>query len=248
MYYVEYLVSYRGKRKVQSEYFKLGNTDCAAYCMNEPAVLIIQPIDKEYNDTAERQARVFSLRAKEHFLLVAFEVDKWNRDLTPWEAPSPFGDEDFGDRAGDTLTFITDKLIPVVLRKFKLPENIPVILGGYSLAGLFSLWSGYQTDRFTAVAAVSPSVWYNGWIEYVQDKRPMAKSIYLSLGDKEDKTDNSAVAVVRERIIEQYELLTKSLVKRTIEWNEGNHFKDPDLRCIKGFEWCIRAITDQHIS
>ena len=72
MYYVEYLVSYRGKRKVQSEYFKLGNTDCAAYCMNEPAVLIIQPIDKEYNDTAERQARVFSLRAKEHFLLVAY--------------------------------------------------------------------------------------------------------------------------------------------------------------------------------
>ena len=43
--------------------------------------------------------------------------------------------------------------------------NVKLYLGGYSLAGFFSLWAAYQTDRFAGVAAVSPSVWFPGWMD-----------------------------------------------------------------------------------
>ena len=41
-------------------------------------------------------------------------------------------------------------------------------IGGYSLAGLFSLWAAYQTDVFSGFAAASPSVWFPGFIEYMK--------------------------------------------------------------------------------
>ena len=28
----------------------------------------------------------------------------------------------------------------------------------------------------------------------------------------------------------------------TLEWNEGNHFKEADIRTAKGFSWCIERI------
>ena len=31
----------------------------------------------------------------------------------------------------------------------------------------------------------------------------------------------------------------QSNVDVTLEWNEGNHFKEPDLRLAKGFAWCL---------
>lgn len=41
-------------------------------------------------------------------------------------------------------------------------------LGGYSLAGLFSLWAAYQTNLFAGIAAASPSVWFPGFLDYAK--------------------------------------------------------------------------------
>ena len=65
-------------------------------------------------------------------------------------------------QCGDTLRFLTEQVIPTLEQQYPLPENVKIILGGYSLAGLFALWASTQTDLFYGVAAASPSVWFPG--------------------------------------------------------------------------------------
>ena len=176
-----------------------------------------------------------------NFSLVAFKIEDWNSELTPWEMPLLRGKGNFGDGAAGTLEFIKNELIPA-LSEYTNTENkeIKYILGGYSLAGLFSLWSGYQTDIFEGIAAVSPSVWYKGWIEYVEAGKPLSEKIYLSLGDTEEKTKHQILSKIGENIRKQHEILEKSEnVKTVLEWNEGNHFKNPDIRTAKGFLWVM---------
>lgn len=52
-------------------------------------------------------------------------------------------------------------------------------------AGQAGEWYAYQSDCFVGIAAVSPSVWFPGWMVFVRSHTPMARKIYLSLGDKE---------------------------------------------------------------
>ena len=182
-----------------------------------------------------------------HARLIAFKAEDWNRDLSPWTTPPAFGKTGFGNGAEETLFFIQKQLIPYTTRNYKLKEGAPVILGGYSLAGLFSLWSAYQTDDFIAIAAVSPSVWFPGWIQYAGKRHPFAKYIYLSLGDTEEKTRNQVMAAVGDRIRFQQSLLTAAGIPNDLEWNEGNHFRDPDLRCAKGFARCIKSLKKMEV-
>ena len=114
------------------------------------------------------------------------------------------------------------------------------VLGGYSLAGLFSLWSGYQTDRFEGIAGVSPSVWYPDWTSYVAERKPKAKNIYLSLGDKEEKTKNRVMSQVGSALRTQHTLLKTQGINTMLEWNAGNHFVDSAQRMAKGFAWLLK--------
>jgi predicted alpha/beta superfamily hydrolase len=114
-----------------------------------------------------------------------------------------------------------------------------VFLGGYSLAGLFALWAGYQTDSFRGIAAASPSVWFPGFTEYMKENELRADAVYLSLGDREEKTRNPVMARVGDAIRETYDHLRKTGTDCVLEWNKGNHFKDADLRTAKAFAWLM---------
>jgi len=168
------------------------------------------------------------------FTLAAIMIKDWNQELTPWSVPPVFGKIPFGSGAEDTLKFITSQLLPIVQE-----GTAHVILGGYSLAGLFALWASYQTDKFEGIVAASPSVWFPKWIEYAKDNKPLSKSIYLSLGDKEEKTKNPVMAQVGNAIRRQNELLKGQNVNTILEWNPGNHFIDSEKRTAKGFAWVM---------
>lgn len=74
------------------------------------------------------------------------------------------------------------------------------------------------------------------------------EAVYLSLGDREAKTRNSVMSTVEARIREGYELLRMNGIETTLEWNRGNHFKDPDLRTAKAFAWVMqRGLADARI-
>lgn len=104
---------------------------------------------------------------------------------------------------------------------------------------MFSLWAAYRTDIFHAVAAVSPSVWFPGWIEFSAEKHILADKVYLSLGNREEKTNNRTMARVGDNIRLQKELLDRQDIESVLEWNEGNHFSAVEERTARGFRWTI---------
>ena len=192
--------------------------------------ILIQPVDRRELTTIEKEVALIKEYSRIDFCLVAFVVEDWNKELSPWYAPAVFGKEDFGDGARNTLSEIL---------QYTNDNEKNYYLGGYSLAGLFALWSAYQTDKFSGIAAVSPSVWFPNFIDYMRVHEPQANSIYLSLGDKEEKTKNPTMSQVGNAIREGYEKLKDDHINCTLEWNQGNHFKEPELRTAKGFSWLL---------
>ena len=214
---------------------------CILYLNEDTEYILIQPVDENDISVLDNEVKHIEENTDRNFSLVAFKIEDWNSELTPWEMPLLRGKGNFGDGAAGTLEFIKNDLILAVSEYINIEnKEIKYILGGYSLAGLFSLWSGYQTDIFEGIAAVSPSVWYKGWIEYVEAEKPLSEKIYLSLGDTEEKTKHQILSKIGNNIRKQHEILENSEnVKTVLEWNEGNHFQNPDIRTAKGFLWVM---------
>ena len=213
---------------------------CVLMAESDPCCLMIQPVDMRDLDSLEQEYGLIRQLCGTDTALAAFSVSDWNCDLSPWDAEAVFGGRSFGHGAGETLNFLQESLVPRVLSELSAGDSLPLILGGYSLAGLFALWAAYEFGSFAAVSAVSPSVWFPGWLDYAKTRRPKAGYIYLSLGTKEEKTRNRTMAAVGDCIRAQHELLGPQ--RSTLEWNEGNHFTDPSLRCAKGFAWCVKQL------
>ncbi len=188
--------------------------------------VLIQPVDKGFLPSVNHESELIKELTTADFCLIAVVVDDWNRDLSPWNAPAVFGNEPFGDGARDTLSYIRD---------ICEDNSRSYFLGGYSLAALFSIWAAYETDLFSGIAAASPSVWFPGFTDHIRDRRIRTCNVYLSLGDKEDKARNALLATVSDCIKETYETIRSQDIKCTLEWNPGNHFRDPDMRCAKAF-------------
>lgn len=224
------------------EEFIVEGTRCISYSYEIPKYVLIQPVDEHDIKVLDREVELISNHVGENFLMVAFKISNWNNDLSPWNAPAVFGKDGFGDGAKNTLSFIEDVLIDFICEKYQIKNDIPLILGGYSLAGLFSLWSSYQSSGFNAIVGASPSVWFNGWEEFIVKNTPLSNVIYLSLGDKEEKTKNQIMARVGKAIQKQEEVLNNRGIKTILEWNNGGHFQDSDIRLAKGFVWCINNL------
>ena len=173
----------------------------------------------------------------------AVPVKNRNDELSPWKSPAVWGKQGFGGNAADTLCFLTEQFIPTLEQRFHLPEGIKIILGGYSLAGLFALWASTQTDLFYGIAAASLSVWFPGWMEFEQQHSIQAQRVYLSLGDKEEHTKNTVMAAVGDNIRALRSRLAARGADCTLEWNSGGHFKDADLRTAKAFRWTMEEHT-----
>ncbi len=197
----------------------------------EARIVLIEPIHTV--EGMEHEAGLIKELAGPDFFLQAVRVD-WFNDLSPWEAPAVFGKIPFGSGAGKTLDEI--------LKLTGNPEK-EYVIGGYSMGGLFALWACCQTDRFRGAAAVSPSVWFPGFAEYTASHSMLAGQVYLSLGDREEKTRNPIMATVGDRIRELYAQLCARGVSCCLEWNRGNHFNDPDLRTAKGFAWILKNMA-----
>ena len=196
-------------------------------------IVLIQPVDDHDLEGIENEFEAISSSCGMSVRLTAVRINNWNNDLSPWEAPAVFGKENFGGGASKTLCELMELCEDKGKRYF---------IGGYSLAGLFALWAAYQTDVFKGVAAASPSIWFPQFTDYMQKHRIQSRYVYLSLGNKESKTRNQVMATVGDRIQEAQSILNNQGVSSILEWNQGNHFKEPDLRTARAFAWLIKAI------
>ena len=193
-------------------------------------IVLLQPIGEHNLSSIEKELSLITELTGKKVCWIGFQVESWNRDLSPWASPAVFGNDDFGNGAADTLKEIL---------KYCIDPDKTYYLGGYSLAGLFALWAAYQTDAFDGIAAVSPSMWFPDFDAYMAGHELRSRQIYLSLGDKEEKTRNPVMRTVGDRTRAAYEKLKARNVDCFLEWNPGNHFREPELRTAKGFSWLI---------
>lgn len=208
--------------------------ECTLYSMDGARFLLLQPVDDHDQSLLDSEVEMMGSLTDIPFNLVAFTIKDWMTELTPWPASPTFGKQPFGAGAEATLGYIKDTLLPALTERW---GDMKVILGGYSLAGLFSLWTGYNSGLFAGIAAASPSVWYPQWTEYIEGKKMHSKAVYLSLGDRESRTKNPVMAHVDVAIRRQHELISAQGITTTLEWNAGGHFIDSEKRMAKAFSW-----------
>ena len=146
----------------------------------------------------------------------------------------------FGE-AEETLAYIEDVLLPWIRRAY---GDMPCVLAGYSLGGLFALWAAYRTEIFDGICAVSPSLWVRGWDAYAEGRVACADAVYLSLGDKEERARNVRMAAVGDCVRRQASRLTRQFTegKTVFEWNRGGHFDDEPGRMARGLAWTAERV------
>ena len=171
--------------------------------------------------------------------LISVEVADWNRDLSPWRAERVFkGGETFAGNADAFLDALVRETIPKAEKEIGSKITYCAI-AGVSLAGLFAVYAAYRADCFDAVASVSGSLWFDGFIDYMRSHEPQStlQKAYFSLGDRESATKNPALSTVGERT----ELAATEMKSRgaevLFETNPGNHFVDGAPRMKKAIDW-----------
>lgn len=173
------------------------------------------------------------------FTLVSVSSLDWNHDMSPWEIPPVFKNADpCTGGSDDYLRILIERIVPEAEKEIKGTASWRGI-AGYSLAGLFALYSMYQTDIFSRAASMSGSLWYPGITEYISS-HTMKKTpdyLYFSLGSKEARTRNPYMKTVQENteMIEKY--YRENGISTAFQLNPGNHYKDAEKRTAAGIRW-----------
>ena len=158
------------------------------------------------------------------FNLVTISGLHWNQELSPWPVETVVSKDDrFTGGAPELLPLLTGEVVPQVERLLDAPPAWRC-LAGYSLAGLFAVWTAFQTDLFTRILSASGSMWYPGWLEY---------------GEQESTARNAVLQTVGERTRAMAALLAERGIPSKFELNPGNHFKNPPMRVVKGINWLL---------
>lgn len=176
------------------------------------------------------------------FNYVTLSGINWGADMSPWSAASAVNKSDrFTGEASEHLEWMLREVVPAADDAFGTAGR--AYISGYSMAGLFSLWSLYQTDIFGGCICASGSLWFDGFLEFAK-KEPIksaADCIYLSLGDRESRIANPVLQKTQS-IFEKLNSCYRSQgINSVFELNRGNHFMHPEMRVAKGIKWVLEA-------
>ena len=160
---------------------------------------------------------------------VLLEISDWDRFLSPWKMENPFQRREAFRGEGDVTLSELLSLIPEVEKNGKYRSRSLI---GYSMGGLFSLYSSTRTDLFPFIASVSGSLWFKGLKDYLSQNRLYAERIYLSLGKKEKKSSSPVISTVEEKTKEVFSLLSSQSYFVEYKEEEGGHFDNEGQRLI----------------
>ena len=130
---------------MDNQLLQIQNRTCHIYGTASAEYLLLQMVDEHDLAGMEREVEAIHRQTAQPFLLAAVQVKNWNDDLSPWPAPPVWGKQGFVGRAENTLAWL-EQAVP----EYSIKEDCKVILGGYSLAGLFALWAATQTNALYA--------------------------------------------------------------------------------------------------
>lgn len=203
---------------------------------NRPVVYL-----NTYGREGEAVFRQISAFGDLDFTLVAISGLNWEHDMVPWDIPSISSKDTPCTGGADAyLELLLNEILP---QAEKTVFGTPLWRGiaGYSLAGLFALYSIYRTDVFSRAASVSGSLWFPDFPAFVCSHTPKQTPdcIYFSLGDKEHKTRNPFLQTVRQNTEEMEDFYKQQGIATTFQLNPGNHFQDAALRTAAGIRWIL---------
>ena len=135
---------------MDNQLLQIQNRTCRIYGTASAEYLLLQMVDEHDLAGMEREVEAIHRQTAQPFLLAAVQVENWNDDLSPWPAPPVWGKQGFGGRAGDTLAWL-EQAVPSIRQQYSIKEDCKVVLGGYSLAGLFASVGG-NTERTRCMA------------------------------------------------------------------------------------------------
>ena len=179
------------------------------------------------------------LSEKHGVSIVVIPDVNWNDDLTPWPAEGVFKKaKPYGGQAALFLNKLTNEIIPEAEKSLGIEDAERTIMG-VSLSGLFAVWACFNTNAFTNVISISGSLWYDGFIEWMekQTPSPQLKKVCMLLGEKEKNAKDKRMATVEERTRAAVEILKSiSQAAVTFELVEGTHFSPILPRLERAFE------------
>lgn len=213
-------------------------------------ILRIYPADAKnspvvYSNDYEENGAGILMRCAElscpAFSLVTISGLDWDADMSPWPSePVVYKDDGFSGKGSSQLRWILDRAVPSVQKILQSDDHTSYI-AGYSMAGLFALWSLYETGFFKGAACISGSLWYPGFDDFAFKNEPGSRlhGIYISIGDRESKGRNRILRkneTVCRRLAEYY---NAKGIRSVFELNSGNHFTDVDIRTARGIKWLL---------
>lgn len=212
-------------------------------CANYPVVYING--EEDVAKIMEAVEPYFEVKC-EPFLLISILSKDWKEDYSPWSASALAKKEAaFGGGATTYLDFLTTAVKPFIDENFRVKKDIEnTILMGYSLGGLVALYALYKSNTFGKIGSLSGSLWFDGWVEFMEDNLPMntEAKVYLSLGRGEERSKNQRLAKVGDCTKKATDILKQQLkVKENVilQWNDGGHFTETLQRYEKAILWLI---------
>lgn len=229
-----------------SKELKIENKFVSVFCNEKHKenipVIILNTYGNEGKEVFERCNKIQT----KDFILIAISNLDWDNDMTPWFAPKlNDNDKDCLGKADDYLKILLEIIIPETKKYIENELNVNIsyyAISGYSLGGLFAIYSAYKTNLFSRIASASGSFWYPNFIEFV-NKNKISENIdkiYFSLGNKESKVRNEVLATVEENTKKLEQMYKLQGIKTIYEENDGNHFKDAELRMARGIKWILQ--------
>ena len=181
-----------------------------------------------------------------NYILVTISNINWNNDMSPWYMNKLYqSEDDYLGKADEYLNLLTNSIIPTItniINNELHKEITDYIIAGYSLAGLFALYSIYKTNIFNKVISCSGSLWYPNFTNYVKENNYLnkPKKIYFSLGNKESNTKNELLKTVKDKTIDLVDHYKNKGIDTIYEENIGNHFQDVTKRIARGINWILK--------
>ncbi len=173
------------------------------------------------------------------FVLAAIYLSEtqWGDKLSPWAAKSPFkGMHSFAGGGAEHLEKFTDELIPRIERHvFGAGKPAWRACAGYSLAGLFSAYAAFASDKFQKIACVSASFWFSGFDVFVAAHSPQRglAHVYASLSEAEMNPKNPRGALCGETTQNFIAKCRSTGADAVFEQNPGGHMQDEITRISK---------------
>ncbi len=181
------------------------------------------------------------------FIVLSVISEDWNEDFTPWTAPAlSKKSEPFGGGADNYLKSLINTIKPYIDEHYRTKqEQADTALIGYSLGGLTALYALYETDVFGKIGSLSGSLWYDGWVEFIDSNMPANtySKVYLSLGKGEEHNRNQRMAKVGDCTRKTFINLEQQLEGKEniiLEWNEGGHFTEVSKRFKRALLWLMK--------